>query len=104
MLLSVEVNQDVCKQCCGLSATSLSSQLAVLSIKTKYITLQQAQAIVQHMIPEVRCLFTQVERLIRLRLVCPRSSNRPVTEGALGFVPSVKRQCPVRNDQKIFKN
>jgi hypothetical protein len=49
-----------------LNATSLmSSQLAVFSYHDKYTTLQQLQAIMQNMMPEVRCLFPQVERLIR---------------------------------------
>ena len=74
MLLSGEVNQGACKQYGELNATSLSSQLAMFSDQNKYATLQEAQVIMQNMIPEVRCLFPQVERLIRLMLVCPATS------------------------------
>jgi hypothetical protein len=74
MLLSGEVNQDICKQYLELNAASLSGQLVMFKDQNEYKTLQEAQAIMQSMIPEVRRLFSQVERLIRLMLVCPATS------------------------------
>lgn len=75
MLMSGTVSVEVCKRYHNeLNAKSLASQLSMFSDQNKYVTLQQAQEIMQNMIPEVRCLFPQVERLIRLMLLCPATS------------------------------
>jgi hAT family C-terminal dimerisation region len=74
MLLSGEVDQDICKQYRELNPGSLSSQLTMFSQQNEYSSLQQAQTVMQNMIPEVRGLFPQVERLLRLLLVCPATS------------------------------
>ena len=46
----------------------------MFSQQNEYSSLQQAQTVMQNMIPEVRGLFPQVERLLRLLLVCPATS------------------------------
>jgi hypothetical protein len=74
MLLTGKVSVEVCERYPELNSTSLASQLSMFSDQNKYVTLQQAQEIMQNMIPEVRCLFPQVERLIRLMLLCPATS------------------------------
>ena len=74
MLLSGQVNQDTCKQYPELNPNRLSLQLGMFSDQNEYTTLQQAQIVMQKMTPEVRSIFPQVERLIRLMLLCPASS------------------------------
>jgi hypothetical protein len=74
MLLTGKVSVEVCERYPELNSTSLASQLSMFSDQNKYVTLQQAQEIMQNMIPEIRCLFPQVERFIRLMLLCPATS------------------------------
>ena len=74
MLLSGQVNRDVCKQYPELNSDRLSLQLGMFADQNEYTTLQQAQTVVQNMTPEVRSMFPQVECLIRLTLLCPASS------------------------------
>jgi len=74
MLLSGKVNQAVCQKYPELNSNSMSLQLGMFADQNEYTTLKQAQTVLHNMIPEVRCIFAQVERLIRLMLLCPASS------------------------------
>jgi hAT family C-terminal dimerisation region len=74
MLLSGDVDQDICKQYRELNSYTPSSQLTMFSQQNEYSSLQQAHKVMQNMIPEVRGLFPQVERLLRVLLVYPATS------------------------------
>ena len=74
MLLSGKINHNVCKQYPELNSNSLSLQLGMFSDQNEYKTLQHAQRVMQNMVPEVRSIFPEVERLIRLMLLCSASS------------------------------
>lgn len=52
----------------------LSTQLALFHSQMKYSSLQTAVNVMREVHPDVRKLFNQVERLLRLLLVCPASS------------------------------
>ena len=59
MLLSGELDHDICKQYPELNSSSLSLQLGMFSDQNEYKTLQQAQTVLQNMIPKVRSMFPQ---------------------------------------------
>ena len=52
----------------------MTVQLAMFKSQFSYQTLHEAKASLQGMVPEVKKMFTQVELLVRLMLLCPVSS------------------------------
>jgi hypothetical protein len=75
VLLSGTVDTDLCQPYPELDGMILAIQLQMFrSSYPSYTSLSDAQQILQNMVPEVRLLFTQVEQLVRLLLVCPVSS------------------------------
>jgi len=52
----------------------MTVQLAMFESQFSYQTLHEAKASLQGMVPEVKKMFTQVELLVRLMLLCPVSS------------------------------
>jgi hypothetical protein len=74
MLIHGVVDDNAANQYPELEKTSLVIQLAMFRSQYRYITLEQARVHMRGLYPEVRALFTQVEQLIRLLLVCPASS------------------------------
>lgn len=75
VLLSGTVDAALCQPYPELDGMTLAIQLQMFrSSYPSYTSLSDAQQILQNMVPEVRLLFTQVEQLVRLLLVCPVSS------------------------------
>lgn len=74
MLLSGVVDDALVEQYPELDKCSLVIQLAMFRNQYTFDNLEQARVHVRTMCPEVRALFTSVEQLIRLLLVCPASS------------------------------
>lgn len=74
MLLTGNVDSDVCGRYPELSDAALSIQLSMLRNTYNIDSLSDACAIFKKMVPEVRGMFTAVEQLLRLMLVCPVSS------------------------------
>jgi len=57
-----------------LDVARLAVQLAMFRSQFDYHTLHEAKASLQGMTPEVRTMFSEVEQLVRLMLLCPVSS------------------------------
>jgi hypothetical protein len=57
-----------------LDTGRLAIQLEMFKMQFKYNTLADAKNILQSMLPEVRLMFSEVEQLVRLLLLCPASS------------------------------
>lgn len=74
MLLTGDVDNDVCGRYPELSDNSLSIQLQMFRNTYHVDCLSDAVTIFKKMIPEVRGMFPAVEQLLRLMLVCPVSS------------------------------
>lgn len=74
MLISAVVDRTVCQKYPELNESDLSIQLQMFRSQYNFDSVNSARQVLQTMCPEVRKLFTQVERLIRLMLVCPVSS------------------------------
>ena len=74
MLLTSDVDNDVCGRYPELSNHSLSIQLQMFRNSYHADSLSEAVTVFKKMIPEVRQMFPAVEELIRLMLVCPVSS------------------------------
>jgi hypothetical protein len=72
MLLSDIVDSTVVERYPEL--VLLVSQLAMFCSQSTYATVEQARVHMRGMCQEVRALFTGVEQLLRLLLVCPASS------------------------------
>jgi len=52
----------------------LVMQLGMFKMQFKYTTMADAKSVLQAMLPEVRRMFSEVEQLVRLLLLCPVSS------------------------------
>jgi hypothetical protein len=75
VLLSGIVDAAICQQYPEFDGMTLAIQLQMFrSSYPAYASLSDAQQLLQIMVPEVRLLFTQVEQLVRLLLLCPVSS------------------------------
>jgi hypothetical protein len=74
MLLSGSVDEVLVAQYPELDNCNLVIQLAMFRHQYTFYTLEQARVHMREMCPEVRALFSGVEQLIRLLLVCPASS------------------------------
>jgi hypothetical protein len=74
MLLGGLVDSAVVNQYPELAETDLVTQLAMFRSQYTFTTVEQARVHMRGMCSEVRALFTSVEQLIRLLLVCPASS------------------------------
>ena len=74
MLLTGDVDNDVCRRYPELTDQSLSVQLQMFRNTSHAASLSDAVRIFKNMIPEVRRMFPTVEQLVRLMLVCPVSS------------------------------
>ena len=74
MLLGGLVDSAVVKQYPKLQETDLVIQLAMFRNQYAFTTVEQARVHMRGMCSEVCTLFTSVEQLIRLLLVCPASS------------------------------
>ena len=61
-----------------LDVARLAVQLAMFRSQFDYHTLHEAKATLQWMTPEVRTMFSEVEQLVRLMLLCPVSSCEAV--------------------------
>jgi hAT family C-terminal dimerisation region len=71
----VETDNDICFEYSEVSnLKSLKIQLSMFRTKHPVKSLLEAQKTFQDMVPEVRSLFSDVEQLIRLMLICPVSS------------------------------
>ena len=57
-----------------LDIARLAVQLAMFKLQFSYQTLHEAKARLQGMTTEVRTMFSEVEQLVRLMLLCPVSS------------------------------
>lgn len=73
-LLTGEIESETIDKYPELDKETLIVQLAMFRKMNKYSTLQDCQAIFNQMSPEVRGMFSQVERVIRLMLICPVTS------------------------------
>lgn len=74
MLLSGVIDDAVCGQYPELIKDDLLHQLAMFRRHYDITSLSSAQNVMQSMSSEVRLLFSQVEQLVRLMLVCPVTS------------------------------
>lgn len=74
MLLSGVVDDTVVEQYSELDRTSLVVQLAMFHSQYTFTTVEQVRVQLCGMCQEVRALFTEVEQLLRLLLLCPASS------------------------------
>jgi hypothetical protein len=74
MLFGGSVDGALVKQYPELDKTSLAVQLAMFRSQYSFTTLEQARVHMRGLCPAVRALFTGVEQLIRLLLLCPASS------------------------------
>jgi hypothetical protein len=74
MLLSGTVDSTIVEHYPELENVSLALQLAMFHNQFTYTTVEQARVTLRGMGQEVRALFTGVEQLIRLLLLCPASS------------------------------
>ena len=57
-----------------LHSARLAIQLGMFKMQFKYSTLADAKNLLQSMQPEVHLMFNEVEKLVRLLLLCPASS------------------------------
>jgi len=69
-----ERNAGVLEAYPELDIARMTVQLAMFKSQFSYQTLHEAKASLQGMVPEVKNMFTQVELLVRLMLLCPVSS------------------------------
>ena len=74
MLISGQINISACQAYPDIDQTSLSIQLQMFNSKFHVKSFIEAQTIFQTMVPEVRELFTAVEQLVQLLLICPVTS------------------------------
>jgi len=74
MILHGTMDGDLIDSYPELDKRAMSVQLPMFLNQFKCTTVEQARVYLQDMCPEVRRLFTQVEQLVRLLLVCPASS------------------------------
>ena len=74
MFLQGVINPDVVKLYPELDAHSLSLQLPMFKSQFLYSNVDEGRQRFQEFSPEVRCLFNQVEQLLRLLLIIPASS------------------------------
>jgi len=74
MLLEGEADVELVGAYPELDNHAMSTQLAMFRAQFTYETVEHARAHLQTMCPEVCALFSQVEQLVRLLLVCPASS------------------------------
>jgi hypothetical protein len=74
MLLSGKVDLEITRQYPELVEEQLAIELPMFKNQYNPESLEKAMLSFQGMVPEVQALFRQVERLIRLLLVCPASS------------------------------
>lgn len=74
VLLNAE-NNDILSKYKELDSKSLMIQLQMFKHQNKYNSVFEATGCLRDMVPEVRRLYDQVERLIRLLLISPASSS-----------------------------
>jgi hAT family C-terminal dimerisation region len=74
VLLTGKTDSKLVSQYPELDVDALDVQLKMFRSQFTCKTLKQAQVNLQAMCPEVRSLFSQIEQLVRLLLVCPASS------------------------------
>jgi len=70
----ISTDKDVVNNYPELNTGRLAIQLGMFKMQYKYNTLADAKNVLQSMLPEVRLMFSEVEQLVRLLLLCPASS------------------------------
>jgi hAT family C-terminal dimerisation region len=70
----VSAHDELLSGYCELDVDTLSTQLAMFHSQWKYTSISGAVEVIQAMSGDVRRLFPQAVRLVRLMLVCPVSS------------------------------
>ena len=70
----ISFNNDILNNYPQLDPARLAIQLWMFKMQFKYSALADAKNLLQSMQPEVRLMFSEVEKLVRLLLLCPASS------------------------------